>query len=108
VTARRTTATARGKQRTSEKTLVGNVEARLVGHRSARIGMVGVIMGFLAVASLFLAYASLLVIGGVILALFLFLPLSLLGLVGVLTGLEDRTVQQHNPAADGTKWRNGP
>jgi hypothetical protein len=44
----------------------------------------------------------------VILALFLFLPLFLLGLVGVLTGLEDRTVQQHNPAADGTKWRNGP
>jgi hypothetical protein len=55
-----------------------------------------------------LTYASLIVIGGVILALFLFFPLFLLGLVGVLAGLEDRTVQQHNPAADGTKWRNGP
>jgi hypothetical protein len=70
--------------------------------------MFGVLMGFLAVAGLLLAYASLLVIGGVILALFLFFPLFLLGLVGVLAGLEDRTVQQHNPTADGTKWRNGP
>jgi fatty acid desaturase len=64
-------------------------------------------MGLFAVAGLALAAASLLVIGGVILALFLFFPLFLLGLVSVLAGLDDHTVRQHNPSMDGTKWRNG-
>jgi hypothetical protein len=47
------------------------------------------------------------VIGGVVFALLLFFPLFLLALLGVFAGLEDRTVRQHNPSMDGTKWRNG-
>lgn len=65
-------------------------------------------MAFLAVTALFLAAASLLVIGGAVFTLFLFLPLFLLGLLGVLAGLEDRTVNQHNPSMDARRWRNGP
>jgi hypothetical protein len=60
-----------------------------------------------AVVSLFVTFASLLVIGGVVFALFLFLPLSLLALVGVLTGLEDRAVRQHNPSMSPREWRDG-
>jgi Flp pilus assembly protein TadB len=108
VTAPTTVTTARGKGADVRRNARQGVQAREGVHRSARIALFGVIMGLLAVASLLLAYASLLVIGGVILALFLFFPLFLLGLVGVLAGLENRTVQQHNPAADGTKWRIGP
>jgi hypothetical protein len=60
-----------------------------------------------AVISLLLTAASLMVIGGVVFALLLFFPLFLLALLGVFAGLEDRTVRQHNPSMDGTKWRNG-
>jgi hypothetical protein len=60
-----------------------------------------------AVVSLFVTFASLLVIGGVVFALFLFLPLSLLALVGVLAGLEDRAVRQHNPSMNPREWRDG-
>ena len=60
-----------------------------------------------AVISLLLTAASLMVIGGVVFALLLFFPLFLLALLGVFAGLEDRTVRQHNPTMDGTKWRNG-
>jgi hypothetical protein len=108
VTSQATVTTPRGKEQTFEETLVRNVEAREGLPRSAQIGGFGVILGLLAVASLLLTYASLLVIGGVILALFLFFPLVLLGLVGVLAGLKDHTVQQHDPTMDGTKWRNAP
>jgi hypothetical protein len=58
-----------------------------------------------AVISLLLTAASLMVIGGVVFALLLFFPLF--ALLGVFAGLEDRTVRQHNPSMDGTKWRNG-
>ena len=64
-------------------------------------------MTLLAVGALFLGVASLLVLGGVIFALFLFFPLFLLALVGVLAAVGDRTVQQHDPSVDGTRWRNG-
>jgi hypothetical protein len=64
-------------------------------------------MKFLAVAALFLAVAALPVVGGVVFALLLFFPLFALALVGVLAGLDDRTVRQHNPSMDGRKWRNG-
>ena len=84
-----TVTTPCGKEQTFEETLGRNVEAREGVHRNARIGGFGVILGFLAVVGLSLTAASLLVIGGVILALFLFFPLFLLGLVGVLAGLED-------------------
>jgi fatty acid desaturase len=107
VTSPTTVTTARGRTQTSKETRVANVEAREGVHRRARIAGLGLMMGFFAVAGLTLAAASLLIIGGVILALFLFFPLFLLGLVGVLAGLEDHTVQQHNPSMDGTKWRNG-
>jgi hypothetical protein len=60
-----------------------------------------------AVVSLFLLVASLPVFGiGVLFALFLF-GLFLLALVGVLAGLEDRTVRQHDPVLDPRRWRNG-
>jgi hypothetical protein len=64
-------------------------------------------MKLLAVGALFLAVASLLVIGGVVFALFLFFPLFFLALVGVLAGVGDRTVQQRNPSMDATRWRAG-
>jgi hypothetical protein len=99
--------TARARSQASEEARVAHVGARRVVDRGARIAGLGLVIGSLAVVSLFLAAASLLVIGGVILALLLFFPLFLLGLVGVLAGLEDHTVQQHNPSMDGTKWRNG-
>jgi hypothetical protein len=106
VTSPTSATTARGKEQTLEETRVANVEGRKVDRR-ARIGVFGLVMGSLAVACLFLTAASLLVFVGAILALFVFFPLFLLGLMGVLAGLEDHTVQQHNPTMDGTKWRNG-
>ena len=48
-------------------------------------------MTFLIPATLFLTVASLMVVGGAIFALFLFFPLFLLALVGVLAGTADRT-----------------
>jgi hypothetical protein len=64
-------------------------------------------MTFLAAAALFLTVVSLLVVGGVIFALFLFLPLFLLALVGVLAGTKDRTVHQRDPSLDASRWRTG-
>jgi hypothetical protein len=60
----------------------------------------------LAVFSLFLAVALLLVPGGVLFAMLSF-GLFLRGLVGVLAGLEDRTVRQHNPSMNPRGWRDG-
>ena len=108
MTSRAYATTARRKEEQPfEETRVTNVEARKVGARRAGVRGFGVIMGLLAIASLALTAASLLIIAGVLLALLLFFPLFLLGLVGVLAGLEDQTVQQHNPTMDGTRWRNG-
>jgi hypothetical protein len=64
-------------------------------------------MRLLTIPALVVAGASLLVLGGVVFALILFFPLFLLGLGAVLAGLEDRTVQQHDPSMDATKWRRG-
>lgn len=64
-------------------------------------------MRFLAVLALFLAVASLMVVGGVVFAALLFFPLFLLALVGVLAGLQDRSVRQHDPVLDGRSWRTG-
>jgi hypothetical protein len=66
-----------------------------------------VFMTFSAVSALFLAAASLLLIGGAVFALFLFFPLFLLALLGVLSGVPDRTVKQHDVVLDGTRWRTG-
>jgi hypothetical protein len=63
-------------------------------------------MKYLAVAALFLSVATVPVVGGVLFALSLF-ALFLLALVGVLGGLEDRTVRQHDPVLDPRRWRNG-
>jgi hypothetical protein len=60
-----------------------------------------------AVVALFSAVGSLLLIGGVLFALFLFFPLFLLALGAVLAGLEDREVRQHKPSLDPGGWRNG-
>jgi hypothetical protein len=60
----------------------------------------------LAVFFLFLAVALLLVRGGVLFAILSF-GLFLLGFVGVLAGLEDRTGRQHNPSMNPRGWRDG-
>jgi Sec-independent protein secretion pathway component TatC len=65
------------------------------------------VMALVTDVFLFLTAASLLVVGGAVFALFLFFPLFLLGLLGVMAGLEDRTVQQHNPSMNGREWRDG-
>jgi hypothetical protein len=59
-----------------------------------------------ATLSLLLTLALLPVPGGIILAIF---PLGLfaLALLGVLAGLEDRTVRQHDPSMNPTAWRDG-
>jgi hypothetical protein len=62
--------------------------------------------GLVAVGSLFLAVALVPVVGGILFAVFLF-GAFLLALVGVLGGLEDRSVHQHEPSMDGTRWRTG-
>jgi hypothetical protein len=63
-------------------------------------------MKFLAVAALLLTAAAIPVVGGALFALLLF-GLFLLALVGVLGGLENRTVRQHDPVLDPRRWRNG-
>jgi hypothetical protein len=66
------------------------------------------VSSLVAVVALFLSASSLLVIGvGALLALLLFFPLCALGLLGVFATLEDRTVRQHNPSTDPTRWRHG-
>jgi hypothetical protein len=63
-------------------------------------------MKYLAVTALFLSVAMLPLIGGVLFAA-LFFGVFLLALVGVLGGLGNRTVQQHDPVLDPKGWRNG-
>jgi hypothetical protein len=63
-------------------------------------------MKYVVVAALLVTVATLPVVGGVLFGLFLF-GLVLLALVGVLAGLEDRTVHQHNPAMNPRRWRDG-
>jgi hypothetical protein len=59
-----------------------------------------------AVLSLALTLALLLVPGGVLFAPFS-LGLFLLALTGVLGGVRDRTVCQHDPAMTPRSWRDG-
>jgi predicted ABC-type exoprotein transport system permease subunit len=63
------------------------------------------VSALVAVSALFLSIAFPLILGGVIFALFLFLPLFLLALVGVLNTFEERTVRQHDPSVDPRGWR---
>ena len=58
----------------------------------------------IAVVSLLLTVALLPVPGGVIFAPFTF-GLFLLSLVGVVRGVDDRSVRQRNPRVDPTRWR---
>ena len=61
----------------------------------------------IALASLALTVVSLLAIPiGVVLAPFLF-GLFLLALVGLLGGVENRSVRQHDLQLDSERWRNG-
>ena len=60
----------------------------------------------IAVLSLLGAAVSLLVPGGVLLAPLL-LGAALLALTGGLGGLENRSVQQHEPPMNPTGWRDG-
>jgi hypothetical protein len=57
-----------------------------------------------ASVTLFGTLALLPVIGGALFAFVVF-GLFLLALVGVIGGLEDRTVRQHDPAMDPDGWR---
>jgi hypothetical protein len=66
------------------------------------------VSALVAVLALFLSIAFPLVLGGVIFALFLFFPLFLLALVGLLDTFEDRTVRQHDPSMDPRGWRENP
>ncbi len=59
-----------------------------------------------AVLSLFGAVALVPVVGGVLFVFVLF-GSFLLALVGVIGGLEDRTIRQHEPTMDPMGWRNG-
>jgi hypothetical protein len=60
-----------------------------------------------AVVSLILTVAFIPVVGGVIFSM-VFFGLFLLALVGVVGGVEDRTVRQHNPSMNPWEWRDGP
>jgi hypothetical protein len=59
-----------------------------------------------AVVSLFTAVALVPVVGGVLVAMFL-VGLFGLALVGVLGAVENRTVRQHDPSMNPTRWRDG-
>ena len=61
-----------------------------------------------AVVALFLSIAFPLVLGGVIFALFLFFPLFLLAIAGVVDTVEDRTVPRRDPSMDPSGWRDRP
>jgi hypothetical protein len=63
-------------------------------------------MKYLAVVALFLTAVTIPVLGGVLFA-FLFFGVFLLALVGVLAGLADRNVRQHNPSMNPRRWRDG-
>jgi hypothetical protein len=60
----------------------------------------------IAIGSLLGAIVFVPLIVGVLLSLIL-VGAFLLALVGVLSGLDDQTVRQHDPAMDPTGWRNG-
>jgi hypothetical protein len=60
---------------------------------------------FIAISSLLLGIASIATLIGAVLALFVFFPLFLLGLSGVLAELNDREVRQRNPSMNATGWR---
>ena len=65
-------------------------------------------MKSLTVTALSLIVAALLSIGGLVFALFLFFPLFLLGLTGVLSGLEDRTECEPAHSAASSRMRLRP
>jgi hypothetical protein len=69
-------------------------------------GVVAALSAAVATVSLFLTAASLLAapVGGVIFTPFLF-GLFLLALVGVFSGLENRTVRRYNPPMNPRRWR---
>jgi len=60
----------------------------------------------IAIISLLGAVAFVPLIFGALLSLIL-VGAFLLAVAGVLSGLEDHTVRQHDPAMDPTGWRNG-
>ena len=64
------------------------------------------LFSIVAVVSLFGTVAFVPVVGGILFAMVLFV-LFLGGLVGVLAGIEDRTVRQHEPVLDPKGWRTG-
>jgi hypothetical protein len=63
-------------------------------------------MGLAATLMLCATVALILVPGGVFFAILTF-ALFIFALIGVLAGLEDRTVGDHRPDMSATKWREG-
>jgi hypothetical protein len=63
-------------------------------------------MKYLAAAALLGAVATIPIVGGVLFGAFA-LGLFLLALVGVVGGLEDRTVRPHGGVRDPRGWRDG-
>jgi len=61
-------------------------------------------LGVVAVVSLIGAVLLVPVYGGILFSIFLF-GAFLLALVGVLGGVEHRTVEQHDPSMDPEAWR---
>ena len=77
--------------------------ARIAGRRCP----MRTLSSLVAVVSLILTVAFIPVVGGVIFSM-VFFGLFLLALVGVVGGVEDRTVRQHNPSMNPREWRDGP
>jgi hypothetical protein len=75
-------------------------------HSPRRSPTVTIVLGIVAVGSLFATVAALMVIGGAVFAVLLF-GAFLFALVGLLAGSANRTVRQHNPRLDGKRWRDG-
>jgi hypothetical protein len=67
----------------------------------------GTLSSLVAVVSLILTVAFIPVVGGVVFSM-VFFGLFLLALVGVVGGVENRTVRQHNPSMNPREWRDGP
>jgi hypothetical protein len=68
--------------------------------------MMRTLTGLIAVLCLAGAAATVPLLGAVLFAFVLF-GLFLLALVAVLSGVEERTVEQHDPALDPSGWRRG-
>jgi hypothetical protein len=78
----------------------------VISRPESKLGRRSPMNALIAVGSLVALVALLVAPGGVLLAPFVF-GVFLLALTGVLGGLQDHTVRQHNPKMDPRGWRDG-